>query len=405
MSSALSHLRILDLSRILAGPWASQILGDLGAEVIKVENPNGGDDTRQWGPPFIDQDAGVQMAAYFACANRNKKSLTLNIAHAQGQALLHRLVAVSDVFIENYKVGDLQRYRLDYEALRAINPRLIYCSITGFGQTGPRATQAGYDFMIQGIGGLMSVTGVAQDQAESEPMKVGVALVDVLTGLYSSNAILAALMAREQTGRGQHIDMALFDVQVASLANQSLNYLVSGNAPKRMGNAHPNIVPYQAFATQDGNMILAVGNDKQFARFCGLAGHDEVAQDARFSSNTQRIKHRAELIPILNVWMRERTTGDWLALLEQAQIPCGPINTIDQVFAEPQAQARQLQQEFIVPQLGSVPTVANPIRLSDTPTSYRLPPPQLGEHSVEILRDLLNLNAKEITQLQTQKVI
>ncbi len=391
---ALAGLRVLDLSRVLAGPWASQLLGDLGAEVIKVEKPGapgkGGDDTRGWGPPWLSDAAGQPTpdAAYFLCTNRNKRSLTLDITRPEGQAIARELAARADVVLENFKVGGLAPYGLDYASLAALNPRLIYCSITGFGQDGPYAPRAGYDFLIQGMGGLMSVTGRAAGEEGAGPQKVGVALTDILTGLYAGNAILAALHHREKTGQGQHIDLALLDVQVACLANQAMNYLVSGKAPQRMGNAHPNIVPYQDFPPADGDMILAIGNDGQFARFCAIAGHPEWAQDERFATNAARVANRAALIPLLRQATVMRTTAEWIAALESNAVPCGPINDLAAVFADPQVQHRRLRLDLPHAAGGSSPQVANPIRLSATPVDYRAAPPVLGQDTEAILAEL-----------------
>ncbi|MFA5662570.1 CaiB/BaiF CoA transferase family protein [Castellaniella sp.] len=407
VQGALSHIRVLDLSRVLAGPWATQILGDLGADVIKVERPGAGDDTRHWGPPWMPDEAGQDsdVAAYYLCTNRNKRSITIDMASAGGQALLRQLATESDVLVENFKVGGLARYGLDYDALAAINPRLVYCSITGFGQTGPYAERAGYDFLIQGLGGLMSITGRPDDEAGGGPMKVGVALVDILTGLYAANAIQAALAAREKTGRGQHLDVALLDVQVACLANQAMNYLATGRDPQRLGNAHPSIVPYQDFPTADGHMILAIGNDGQFERFCIEAGQPELARDPRFASNQARVTHRQVLIPILREITRTRGTAQWIASLEARAVPCGPINGLHDVFADAQVRARGLQIEMTHAGAGRVPLVASPMRLSDTPVDYRLPPPALGAHTEEVLRDWLGMSADQAQALRGQGVL
>jgi crotonobetainyl-CoA:carnitine CoA-transferase CaiB-like acyl-CoA transferase len=400
-AGALAGLKILDLSRVLAGPWASQLLGDLGAEVIKIEKPGCGDDTRGWGPPWLADGAGQATtdAAYFLCTNRNKRSLTVDIAHPEGQAIVRELAAQADVVLENFKVGGLTAYGLDYASLSALNPKLIYCSITGFGQDGPYAARAGYDFLIQGMGGLMSVTGRAEGEEGAGPQKVGVALTDILTGLYAGNAILAALLHRERTGRGQHIDLALLDVQVACLANQSMNYLVSGTAPRRMGNSHPNIVPYQDFPTADGDMILAIGNDGQFARFCEIAGHAEWAADERFATNAARVRNRAELIPLLRQSTVMKTTAAWIALLENAAVPCGPINDLAGVFADPQVLHRGLRVDLPHAAGGSAPQVANPIRFSATPIDYRRAPPLLGQDTEAILREL-GRNDEDIAALR-----
>ncbi len=392
----LAGIRVLDLSRVLAGPWASQILGDLGADVVKVERPGNGDDTRAWGPPYLKDADGqpTRESAYFLCTNRNKRSITVDMASPAGQQQLQQLAAKADIVLENFKTGGLQQYGLDYASLNAINPRLIYCSITGFGQSGPYASRPGYDFLIQAMGGLMSITGVPDDEAGAGPQKVGVALTDILTGLYATIGILAALQERNRSGLGQHIDTALLDVQVATLANQASNYLVGGMVPRRMGNAHPSIVPYQTFPTADSDMILAVGNDGQFARFCTVAGRPEWAQDERFATNPQRVRHRAELIPLLRQTTVMRSTAEWVSALEQADVPCGPVNRLDQVFADPQVQARGIQVDLPHP-LGTVSTVASPVRLSATPVQYRMAPPLLGQHTEEVLRDWLQTDHSE----------
>jgi crotonobetainyl-CoA:carnitine CoA-transferase CaiB-like acyl-CoA transferase len=391
---ALSHLRVLDLSRVLAGPWASQMLGDLDAEVIKIEHPERGDDTRGWGPPYATGADGKPVeSAYFLCANRNKKSVALDIATPEGQAQIRLLAQKSDVLIENFKVGGLRKFGLDYESLAALNPRLIYCSVTGFGQTGPYAQRPGYDFMIQGLGGLMSVTGRPDGVEGGGPLKVGVALTDVLTGLHAVAGILAALAWRERSGQGQHIDLALLDVQVSCLANQALNYLVTGHSPQRLGNSHPSIVPYEAFPTADGDMILAVGNDSQFASLCRAAGHPEWAEDPRFASNAARVEHRRTLVPLLRQLTVQRTTDDWITLLEQANVPCGPINDLAGVFADPQVRARELRVDLPHALAGSVPSVASPLRLSKTPVQYRHAPPALGADTREVLGGLAGESA------------
>jgi crotonobetainyl-CoA:carnitine CoA-transferase CaiB-like acyl-CoA transferase len=404
---ALSHLRILDLSRVLAGPWATQILGDLGAEVIKIERPEVGDDTRTWGPPFLRGADGreTQESAYFQSCNRNKQSVTIDFTKAEGQELVRALARQSDIVVENFKVGGLQRYGLDYESLKAVNAKLIYCSITGFGQTGPYKNRAGYDFMIQAMGGIMSITGEPDDKPGGGPMKTGVALTDIMTGMYATVAILAALAHRERTGAGQHIDVALLDVQVAALANQALNYLVSGKAPQRMGNAHPNVTPYQVFATQDGHMVLAIGNDAQFARFCEAAGHPEVALDARFKTNAARIKHRDLLVPIVAHACATRTTAQWIEQLETAGVPCGPINDIAQVFANPQVQARAMRVDLPHASGASVPLVASPLRMSATPPAYTGAPPLLGQHTEPVLTQLLGLSSAQLAQLKAAGVV
>lgn len=391
-AGALAGVRVLDLSRVLAGPWAGQLLADLGADVVKVERPGSGDDTRAWGPPWLADVDGeaTSESAYYLSANRNKRSVAIDIGTAEGRALVRRLAAKADILLENFKVGGLAQYGLDYASLKALNPRLIYCSITGFGQTGPYAARAGYDFLIQGMGGLMSVTGRADGDEGGGPQKVGVAVTDVMTGLYASVAVLAALAHRERSGEGQHIDLALLDVQVACLANQASNYLVGGVAPRRMGNAHPNIVPYQDFPTADGYMIIAVGNDGQFARFCAAAGHPEWACDERFATNPQRVLHREALIRLIRGVTTGRDTADWIAAMEAAGVPCGPINMLDNVFDDPQVRARGLRIEMPHPLAGTVPLVANPIRMSASPVSYRRAPPALGEHTGEVLDEWLN---------------
>lgn len=407
MSGALSHIRVLDLSRVLAGPWAGQNLADLGAEVIKVERPGSGDDTRAWGPPYLKDQNGqpTTESAYYLSANRNKRSVTIDFTKPEGQELVRKLAASADVVLENFKVGGLRKYGLDYESLARINPRLIYCSVTGFGQDGPYAARAGYDFMIQGLGGLMSITGRGNDEPGAGPIKVGVALTDIMTGLYSTIAVLAALAHREVSGEGQYIDMALLDVQVACLANQAMNFLTTGQPPVRLGNAHPNIVPYQDFPTADGDMILTIGNDGQFAKFAQLAGHPEWAEDPRFATNAARVKHRDVLIPLIRQATVMRTTAEWIELLEQAGVPCGPINDLKQVFDDPQVQARGLRIEMPHPTAGRVPLVANPIRLSKTPVEYRLAPPLLGQHTHSVLKEMLGLDEAEIEKLSRLKVI
>lgn len=406
MSGALSHLRVLDLSRVLAGPWAGQILGDLGAEVIKVERPGSGDDTRIWGPPYAKDAEGhdSDQSAYYLCTNRNKKSVAIDIAHPEGQALVRELAAQSDVVIENFKKGGLRRYGLDYASLSADNPGLIYCSITGFGQTGPYSSRPGYDFLIQAMGGLMSITGRRDGEPGAGPMKVGVALTDITTGLYSTIAILGALEHRNQTGEGQHIDMALLDVQVSCLANQTLNYLTTGKAPTRMGNAHPSVVPYQDFPTADGDVILAIGNDGQFARFCEVAGHPEWAADERYATNRARVDNRDTLIPLMRQNTVMRTTREWIEVLEQAGVPCGPVNSIADVFQDPHVQARGMQLEMPHPSLGTVPQVASPLRLSASPVRYRTAPPLLGEHTDEVLAQTLGLSAEAIQRLRAERI-
>ncbi|MEE4626717.1 CaiB/BaiF CoA-transferase family protein [Pseudomonas alliivorans] len=407
MMGALSHIRVLDLSRVLAGPWAGQILADLGADVIKVERPVCGDDTRSWGPPFLKDEAGQNTteAAYYLSANRNKQSVTIDFTRPEGQQLVRELVAKSDIVIENFKVGGLAAYGLDYASLKAVNPKLIYCSITGFGQTGPYARRAGYDFMIQGLGGLMSLTGRPDGDDGAGPVKVGVALTDILTGLYSTTAILAALAHRDQNGTGQHIDMALLDVQVACLANQAMNYLTTGVAPRRLGNAHPNIVPYQDFPTADGDFILTVGNDSQFRKFAEVAGQSQWATDPRFLTNKLRVANRGELIPLIRQATVFKTTAQWVDELEAAGVPCGPVNDLAQVFADPQVLARGLAIELPHTLGGRVAQVASPIRLSETPVEYRRAPPLLGEHTSEVLQALLGMSEGEVAALQGAGVL
>ena len=404
---ALSHLRVLDLSRVLAGPWAGQILADLGAEVIKVERPGNGDDTRAWGPPFLKDAYGESTgeAAYYLSANRNKQSVTIDFTKPQGQQLVRALAAKSDILIENFKVGGLEAYGLDYASLKALNPDLIYCSITGFGQTGPYAKRAGYDFMVQGLGGLMSLTGRPEGEEGAGPVKVGVALTDILTGLYSTVAILAALAHRQHDGGGQHIDMALLDVQVACLANQAMNYLTTGVAPQRLGNAHPNIVPYQDFPTADGDFILTVGNDSQFRKFAEVAGRPEWADDPRFATNTLRVANRSVLVPLLRQATVFKTTAEWVTRLEAVGVPCGPINDLAQVFADPQVQARGLAMQLPHALAGLVPQVASPIRLSETPVEYRNAPPLLGEHTRQVLEQVLGLHADAVEALRQSGVL
>ncbi|QXG38311.1 CaiB/BaiF CoA transferase family protein [Pseudomonas viridiflava] len=407
MMGALSHIRVLDLSRVLAGPWAGQILADLGADVIKVERPVCGDDTRSWGPPFLKDEAGQNTteAAYYLSANRNKQSVTIDFTRPEGQRLVRELVAKSDIVIENFKVGGLAAYGLDYASLKAVNPKLIYCSITGFGQTGPYAKRAGYDFMIQGLGGLMSLTGRPDGDEGGGPVKVGVALTDILTGLYSTTAILAALAHRDQSGVGQYIDMALLDVQVACLANQAMNYLTTGVAPKRLGNAHPNIVPYQDFPTADGDFILTVGNDSQFRKFAEVAGQSQWATDPRFLTNKLRVANRSELIPLIRQATVFKTTAQWVNELEAAGVPCGPVNDLAQVFDDPQVLARGLALELPHALGGRVAQVASPIRLSETPVEYRRAPPLLGEHTSQVLQALLGMSGDEVVALKEAGVL
>lgn len=395
LTQALEGFRVLDLSRILAGPFCAMVLGDLGAEVMKVERPGTGDDTRAWGPPFAGGES-----AYYLCANRNKKSITVNLKSAAGQELIRQLAKTSDVLIENYKVGELAQLGLGYEALKELNPGLVFCSITGYGQTGPDKDLPGYDFIIQGRGGVMSITGAP----DGEPMKVGVAITDVTAGLYAANAIQAALLARSRTGQGQAIDIALLDTQVTWLANVASNYLVSGNRPGRFGNAHPTIVPYQSFRSQDGFFCLAVGNDGQWRKLCQLLG-TEWADDGRFATNPARVENRAVIIPLLQAVFSTHETVLWLQALRGAGIPCGPLQTIDQVFDDPQVVARDMVWTAPHPTAGEVRLAASPLNLSETPVTYRLPPPLLGEHTAEILIDLLGYSLEEVEQLQAEGAV
>ncbi|MEH6589815.1 MAG: CaiB/BaiF CoA-transferase family protein [Halioglobus sp.] len=389
---ALSHVKVLDLSRILAGPWASQMLADLGADVIKIERPGCGDDTRTWGPPFLKDSNGDNTAesAYFLCANRGKKSVCVDMKTEEGQQTLRQLAGQCDVVLENFKVGGAAGYGLDYETLAAINPGLVYCSITGFGQTGPDKDRPGYDFLVQAMGGLMSVTGAPDGEPGAGPQKVGVAVTDIMTGLYATIGILAALTERDRSGQGQFVDLALLDVTAATLANQASNYLVGGMVPGRLGNAHPNIVPYQSFVASDGHLIVAVGNDGQFQRFVAQLDCPELAVDERFATNQARVKNRDALIPILQGAMLTRSKAEWLAILESAKVPAGPINTVAEVFAEPQIQARGMQVNVPHPQDPDLQLVGNPIKLSRTPVSYDSPPPTLGQHTDEVLTALAN---------------
>lgn len=407
MSGPLAHIRVLDLSRVLAGPWAGQTLADLGADVIKIERPGSGDDTRHWGPPYLQAADGTPSgeAAYFLSANRGKRSVCVDFTRPEGQAIVRALAAQSDVLLENFKVGGLAQYGLDAASLRALNPRLVYCSVTGFGQDGPYRDLPGYDFMIQGMGGLMSLTGQPDGTPGGGPVKVGVALADVLTGLYASIGVLAALAHRERSGEGQHVDLALLDVQVATLANQAMNFLTTGEAPQRLGNAHPNIVPYQTFATSDGHLILAVGNDAQFARCCAVLGCAELASDARFATNHARVAHRSELVPQLAERFATRPRDAWLAALASANVPCGPINTLDQVFADAQVRHRQMRVELPHALAGTVALVGSPLKLSATPVEYRLPPPRLGEHTAEVLGERLGYTPEDLARLQADGIV
>ena len=413
--NSLDGIRVLDLSRVLAGPWCTQNLADLGADVIKIERPGSGDDTRGWGPPFLKDAQGQDSAeaAYYLGTNRNKRSVTCDISQAAGQQLIRDLVVHCDVFIENFKVGDMARYGLDYPSLSALNPRLVYCSVTGFGQTGPYRERAGYDYAVQGIGGLMSVTG-ERDDLGGGPQKVGVAVADLFTGMYATVAILAALRHAERTGQGQHVDMALLDTQVAMLANLGSNYLVSGKVPGRAGNAHQNIVPYQVFEVKPpegsapgvrDHIILAVGNDGQFAKFCEVAGVPALAQDVRYARNADRVRHRAELVPQLETLLRSRTKADWLSALEAAKVPCGAINNLAEVFADPQVASRGMVTRWTHPLREDLSLVSSPIKMSATPVRTELPPPLLGQHTREVLTDVLGYDASQLAELQTQGII
>jgi crotonobetainyl-CoA:carnitine CoA-transferase CaiB-like acyl-CoA transferase len=404
-AQALSGLRVLDLSRILAGPTATQLLADLGAEVIKIERPGYGDDTRGWGPPFLTDAQGQETreSAYFLSANRGKDSLALNIADPRGQAILRKIAAQSDILVENFKPGDLARFGLDYASLSALNPRLIYCSITGFGQTGPNAHRAGYDFLVQGEAGLMSLTG----SPDGPPMKAGVGIADILCGMYATVGILAALQARHATGRGQHIDLALMDAQVAMLANQGVAHLTDGQVPPRRGNDHPTIVPYGTFPASDGDFILAVGNDGQFSRFVAEAGATHLSHDPRFATNAARVRHREALVPLIAGLTKTRSTADWLAACTALNIPAGPVNTLDQVFASPQVAARQMRITLPHPVAasGTVDLIGNPLKFSDTPVRPTKAPPQLGQDSASVLARLLDLDAQSCAELAAQGVI
>ena len=413
--NSLDGIRVLDLSRVLAGPWCTQTLADLGADVIKIERPGTGDDTRTWGPPFLKDAQGndTAEAAYYLGANRNKRSLTCDISHPEGQALIRELVLHCDVFVENFKVGDMARYGLDYASLSALNPKLVYCSVTGFGQTGPYRERAGYDYAVQGMGGLMSVTG-ERDDLGGGPQKVGVAVTDLFTGMYATVGILAALRHAERTGQGQYVDMALLDTQVAMLANLGSNYLVSGKVPGRAGNAHQNSVPYQVFeveapvgappGTRD-HLILAVGNDGQFAKFCTVAGCPELAKDPRYALNADRVRHRAELVPLLESILKSRTKSEWMPTLEAAKVPCGAINSLSEVFVDPQVQARGMVRPWQHPIKADLQLVASPIKLSRTPVREDLPPPMLGQHTAEILSEVLGWADEQLGPLRGKGVI
>ncbi|HEY8023135.1 MAG TPA: CaiB/BaiF CoA-transferase family protein [Burkholderiaceae bacterium] len=406
-NTALGHIRVLDLTRVLAGPWCTQNLADLGADVIKIERPGVGDDTRSWGPPYLRDAEGhdTSEAAYYLAANRGKRSVTLDIATPEGQDIVRRLVAQSDVVMENYKVGQLRKYGLDYESLKAIKPDLVYCSVTGFGQDGPYAHRAGYDFIIQGMGGFMSITGERDDLPGGGPQKGGVAISDLMTGMYATIAVMAALTHRDRTGEGQYIDMALLDVQVAMLANMGSNYLASGKPPVRWGNAHPNIVPYQTFATSDGHIIVAVGNDGQYGKFVEAGGRPELARDERFATNPMRVRHREVLVPILAEMVKLKTRQQWIDLLEAAGVPCGPINKLDDVFDNPQVKARGMQVDLPHPSGAQVKLVRNPMNLSATPARCDMPPPTLGQHTNEVLRDLLEKSDDDIVAMRAKGII
>jgi len=399
----LSHIRVLDMSRILAGPWAAQILADLGAEVIKVERPGRGDDTRLWGPPYLkDRDGSdTTESGYFLSANRGKYSITVDITRPEGQSLIRELVRKSDVLLENYKVGGLAEYGLDYDSLNQVKPDLVYCSITGFGQTGPLSNRPGYDIMIQAMSGLMSITG----ETDGEPQKSGVAVSDLLTGMYAAVAVQAALIHRDRTGQGQHIDLALLDVQLACLANQAVNYLISDTVPGRTGNAHPNIVPYQSFATVDGRIIIAAGNDRQFARLCDLLECPGLSRDDRFVSNRSRVENRDALIPVLQGQLKQRETAFWQERLEAAGIPCSPINTLDSAFAEEQVIHRGMKMELPHPHAGMVSMVASPLKFSRSAVVHRRPPPLLGQHTDEVLSELLGMKKTEVDSLRKNKIV
>jgi formyl-CoA transferase len=404
---ALGHIRVLDLSRVLAGPWCSQNLADLGADVIKIERPGSGDDTRAWGPPYAKDASGADTteAAYYLSANRGKRSVTCDISRPEGQALIRELAKHADVVLENYKVGQLKKYGLDYESLKAAKPDLVYCSVTGFGQDGPYAHRAGYDFLIQGMGGLMSVTGERDDLPGGGPQKAGVALTDLMTGMYSTIAILAALTHRDRTGEGQYIDMALLDVQVAMLANMGSNYLNSGKAPKRWGNAHANIVPYQTFACADGHIIVATGNDGQYQKFVEVGGRPDLATHERYATNPLRVKNRDELVPILAEMVKTRPRDWWIEQLEGVGVPCGPINDLHDVFKNPQVQARGMVVEAPHPTAGKVKLVRNPMRLSASPAETDMAPPLLGQHTDEVLREVLGRSEEEIAALRTKGIL
>ncbi|HEX7682933.1 MAG TPA: CaiB/BaiF CoA-transferase family protein [Trinickia sp.] len=404
---ALSHIRVLDLTRVLAGPWCAQTLADLGADVIKIERPVAGDDTRHWGPPYLKTPDGADTreAAYYLCANRNKRSVTVDIATPEGQQIVRELARTSDVVLENYKVGQLAKYGLDYASLKAVKPDIVYCSVTGFGQTGPFAERAGYDFIVQGMGGFMSITGERDDLPGGGPQKAGVAIADLMTGMYATVAVLAALAHRDRTGEGQAIDMALLDVQVAMLANMGSNYLASGKAPQRWGNAHQNIVPYQAFQTCDGWIVVAVGNDGQFRKFVEAGARPELADDIRFATNPERVRHRDVLVPIVADMVKTRGKREWIAALEAAGVPCGPINDVGEVFGNEQVHARGMRVDVPHPSGATASLVRNPIRMSATPPEVRSAPPTLGEHTDAVLRELLGYDEARIAALRAKSVI
>jgi crotonobetainyl-CoA:carnitine CoA-transferase CaiB-like acyl-CoA transferase len=407
MPRPLSHIRVLDLTRVLAGPWASQNLADLGAEVIKIERPGSGDDTRSWGPPFLKDSDGKETgeSAYFLSVNRGKKSVTLDISKPEGAKIARRLAAKSDVLIENYKVGGLAKYGLGYEDLKKVHPRIVYCSVTGYGQSGPSAHLPGYDFIFQGMGGLMSITGERDELPGGGPQKVGIAVTDVMAGMYASLAITGAIAYRERTGQGQYIDIALLDTIVAFGANQIFNYFHSGTVPRRWGNAHPNLLPYEVFATADGHLILGAGNDSQWTSFCAAAERPELALDPRFRTMPDRIRSRAVLIPIVQEIMKRRSSRDWIGRLEAANVPCGPINNYKEVFEDPQVRHRGLKIEMPHPLSGSMPGIASPMRFSETPVSYDAGPPLLGQHTREVISALLGMSDTDLDRLAAQKII
>ena len=407
MPGPLAHLTILDLSRVLAGPWCTQLLADLGATVIKVEKPGSGDDTRSWGPPFLKDRAGrdTAEAAYYLACNRGKRSVAIDFTQPEGRDLVLALARQSDALVENFKVGGLAKYGLDYPRVASVNPRLVYASITGFGQDGPYADRAGYDFIIQGLCGFMSVTGERDDLPGGGPQKAGIAITDLMTGMYTTVALLAALAERDRSGQGQWIDACLFDSSVAMMAVIDMNYLVGGVVPQRAGNAHQNIVPYQVFHCADGHVIVAIGNDAQFARFCDIAGRPEWAADPRFAKNAERVRNRATLVPQIDALLRERTQREWIDALEPAGIPCGPINGLDQVFADPQVAARGMQLDLAHPLAGTVPQVRAPLRMSRTPPAFDLPPPLLGEHTAAVLRERLGLDLATLDDLASRGIV